>query len=140
MASKFTNRKQKEFFQKLFDSGELLFSSGKTVKSSFSADMYGLFQISELKNEDRLDIDDNTHVHVNWENIHSVSIGLSQGEGEATFFNNEGKALFRFYKFDGPFPQEIKDLGEFLSKQFLLHFQGIKGTSYNALLYEVSLS
>ena len=101
---------KRNFFKNFFDSGELLFSSGKTVHSSFSADMYGLFKISELKNEDRLDIDNNTHVHVNRENIHSVSIGLSQGEGEATFFNSEGKALFRFYKFEGPFHQEIKDL------------------------------
>jgi len=110
MASKFTNQKQKEFFQKLFDSGQLLFSSGKTVNSSFSADMYGLFKISKLGSEDRLDIDDDTHVHVNWETIHSVSIGQSQGEGVATFSNREGKALFRFYKFEGPFPQEIKNL------------------------------
>ena len=110
MGSKFTYPKQKEFFLKLFYAGKLLFSSEKTVNSSFSADMYGQFKISEIRNEDRLDIDNDTHVHVNWENIHSVSIGLSQGEGEATFFNSEGKALFRFYKFEGPFPQEIKDL------------------------------
>ena len=110
MASKFTNQKQKEFFQKLFDSGQLLFSSGKTVNSSFSADMYGLFSISELEKEDRLDIEEDTQVHVNWKTINSVSIGQSQGEGVATFSNNEGKALFRFYKFEGPFPQEIKDL------------------------------
>ena len=72
--------------------------------------MYGQFKISEIRNEDRLDIDNDTHVHVNWENIHSVAVGESKGEGVATFSNREGKALFRFYKFDGPFPQAIKNL------------------------------
>ena len=99
-------QKQKDFFKALFESGELLFQSKK--EGSFSADMSGNFFFNEMVGEDRLDINDDTHIHVNWNDICTVEIGVEKGEGLASIRDSNNKVLFNFYKFSGPFHKEVK--------------------------------
>ena len=105
--NKIISQKQKNFFKALFECGELLFQSEK--EGSYSADMKGNFLINEMINEDRIDIDDDTHIHVNWEDICEVEILVENGEGLASIKDSEGSVLFRFYQFSGVFSQDIKD-------------------------------
>jgi len=104
--NKIINQKQKDFFKVLFECGELLFQSEKI--GSFSADMSGKFFINEMTNEDRLDINDNTHIHVNWNDVCFVEIGVKKGEGLVSIKDNKNKVLFNFYKFSGSFPWEVE--------------------------------
>ena len=108
--NKIISNKQKAFFETLFECGELLFQSEKL--GSYSADMSGRFFINEMTDEDRLDIDDDTHIHVNWNDICKVEVstdkGAKGGEGLASIKNVKGVILFNFYKFSGSFPQEVK--------------------------------
>jgi len=104
--NKIINRKQKDFFKVLFECGELLFQSEKN--SSYSADMKGKFFINEMVDEDRLDIDSDTHIHVNWENVCSVEVGIEKGEGLVSIKDSKNVVLFNFYNFSGSFPGEVK--------------------------------
>ena len=104
--NKITNQKQKDFFKVLFGFGELLFQSEK--KGSYSADMRGNFFVNEMVNEDRIDIDNDTHIHVNWENVCSVEIRVKKGEGLVSIRDSENEVLFNFYNFLGSFPEEVK--------------------------------
>ena len=106
--NKIINQKQKDFFKVLFGCGELLFQSEK--KGSYSADMKGKFFINEMADEDRLDIDSDTHIHVNWEDICSVQIGVEKGEGLVSIKDRKNEMLFNFYNFSGSFPEEVKAL------------------------------
>ena len=104
--NKIINQKQKDFFKVLFECGELLFQSEK--KGSYSADMKGKFFINEMADEDRLDIDSDTHIHVNWEDICSVEVSVEKGEGLVSIQDSENEVLFNFYNFSGSFPEEVK--------------------------------
>tara|TARA_Y100000588_G_scaffold102183_1_gene111158 strand:- start:206 stop:562 length:357 start_codon:yes stop_codon:yes gene_type:complete len=104
--NKIINQKQKDFFKVLFECGDLLFQSEK--KGSYSADMKGKFFINEMVDEDRLDIDDDTHIHVNWEDVCSVEIGVEKGEGLVSVKDRKNEVLFNFYNFSGSFPEEVK--------------------------------
>ena len=104
--NKIINQKQKDFFKVLFECGELLFQSEK--KGSYSADMKGKFFINEMVDEDRLDIDSDTHIHVNWEDVCSVEVGVEKGEGRVSIQDSENEVLFNFYNFSGSFPEEVK--------------------------------
>ena len=104
--NKIINQKQKDFFKVLFECGELLFQSEK--KGSYSADMKGKFFINEMVDEDRLDIDSDTHIHVNWEDICSVEVSVKKGEGLVSIQDSENEVLFNFYNFSGSFPGEVK--------------------------------
>ena len=104
--NKIINQKQKDFFKVLFECGELLFQSKK--KGSYSADMKGKFFLNEMVDEDRLDIDSDTHIHVNWEDVCSVEIGVEKGEGLVSIKDSKNEVLFNFYNFSGTFPEEIK--------------------------------
>ena len=104
--NKIINQKQKDFFKVLFECGELLFQSEK--KGSYSADMKGKFFLNEMVDEDRLDIDSNTHIHVNWEDVCSVEVGVEKGEGLVSIKDSKNEVLFNFYNFSGTFPEEIK--------------------------------
>ena len=108
--NKIISNKQKAFFETLFECGELLFQSEKL--GSYSADMSGKFFINEMTDEDRLDIDDDTHIHVNWNDICKVEVSTDKGdkggEGLISIKNAKGERLFNFYKFSGSFPQEVK--------------------------------
>jgi hypothetical protein len=104
--NKIINQKQKDFFKVLFECGELLFQSEK--KGSYSADMKGKFFINEMVDEDRLDIDSDTHIHVNWEDVCSVEVGVEKGEGLVSIKDSENEVLFNFYNFSGSFPEEVK--------------------------------
>ena len=89
----------------LFECGELLFQGDK--KGSYSADMKGKFFINEMVDEDRLDIDSDTHIHVNWEDVCSVEVSVEKGEGLVSIQDSENEVLFNFY-FSGSFPEEVK--------------------------------
>ena len=104
--NKIINHKQKNFFKALFESGELLFQSEK--KGSYSADMKGKFFFNEMLDEDRLDIDNDTHIHVNWNDVSAVEIGVKEGEGLVSIKDSKNEVLFNFYKLSGSFPQEVK--------------------------------
>ena len=104
--NKIINQKQKDFFKVLFECGELLFQSEK--KGSYSADMKGKFFINEMVDEDRLDIDSDTHIHVNWEDVCSVEVGVEKGEGLVSIKDSKNEVLFNFYNFSGSFPEEVK--------------------------------
>jgi len=104
--NKIINRKQKDFFKVLFECGELLFQSEKN--SSYSADMKGKFFINEMVDEDRLDIDSDTHIHVNWEDVCSVEVGIEKGEGLVSIKDSKNVVLFNFYNFSGSFPGQVK--------------------------------
>ena len=104
--NKITNQKQKDFFKELFKCGELLFQSEK--KGSYSVDMKGKFFINEMVDEDRVEIDSDTHIHVNWEDICSVEIGVEKGEGLVAIKDSKNEVLFNFYNFSGTFPEEVK--------------------------------
>ena len=106
--NKIINQKQKDFFKVLFECGELLFQSEK--KGSYSADMKGKFFINEMADEDRLDIDSDTHIHVNWEDVCSVEIGVEKGEGLVSVKDRKNQVLFNFYNFSGSFSEEVKAL------------------------------
>ena len=62
-----------------------------------------------MLNEERLDIDDDTHIHVNWEDICEVEMLVENDEGLASIKDSEGTVLFSFYQFSVAFPQDIKD-------------------------------
>ena len=104
--NKIINQKQKDFFKVLFECGELLFQSEK--KGSYSADTKGKFFINEMVDEDRLDIDSNTHIHVNWEDVCSVEVRVEKGEGLVSIKDDKNEVLFNFYNFSGSFPKEVK--------------------------------
>lgn len=70
--------------------------------------MYGQFTINELNDEDRLDINEDTHVHVAWEDVYAADVGESEGEGVVTISDKDGVALFKFYRFAGSFPTALK--------------------------------
>jgi len=70
--------------------------------------MKGKFFINEMVDEDRLDIDSDTHIHVNWEDICSVEIRVVKGEGLVSIKDGENESLFNFYNFSGSFPEEVK--------------------------------
>jgi hypothetical protein len=70
--------------------------------------MKGKFFINEMVDEDRLDIDSNTHIHVNWEDVCSVEIRVEKGEGLVSIKDSENEVLFNFYSFSGSFPEEVK--------------------------------
>ena len=104
--NKIINQKQKDFFKVLFECGELLFQSEK--QGSYSADMKGKFFINEMVDEDRLDIDSDTHIHVDWEDVCSVEVSVEKGEGLVSIQNSENEVLFNFFDFSGSFPEEVK--------------------------------
>ena len=104
--NKIINQKQKDFFKVLFECGVLLFQSEK--KGSYSADMSGKFFFNEMVDEDRLDIDEDTHIHVNWNDICFVEITNEKGEGLVSIKDSNNKVLFNFYQFSGSFPQKVK--------------------------------
>ena len=84
----------------------IIISKGK--KGSYSADMKGKFFLNEMVYEDRLDIDSDTHIHVNWEDVCSVEIGVEKGEGLVSIKDSKNEVLFNFYNFSGTFPEEVK--------------------------------
>ena len=104
--NKIINQKQKYFFKALFECGELLFQTGK--KGSYSADMKGKFFINEMVDEDRLDIDSDTHIHINWEDVCSVEVRTEKGEGLVSIKDDKNEVLFNFYNFSGSFSEEVK--------------------------------
>ena len=96
--------KQKRLFDTLSRSGELIFAAGKP---GISANIVGVFSIREYGDEQRLDMGDGTnHVHVDWERVKRVEAGQFHGEGMLEFFDGD-EHLFRLYRPDGDFPEEV---------------------------------
>ena len=112
MKSAFKSDKQKELFEVLSRCGELIFACGK---EGVSANIVGEFIVKRYDNdEDRLDMGDGTnHVHIDWNKITKVEMGSFHGEGHEegmlTFFNND-EPLFKLYRPQGEYPQEVKNL------------------------------
>jgi hypothetical protein len=105
---RFASPKQKELFDAIAESGELVFACGP---KGLSANLVGKFSVQKNhKNEDQLNVDDGTHhVHVDWANVKRFEVGEFHGEGMLTFFDDE-KTLFKFYRIEGPFSSAVENL------------------------------
>ena len=104
----FISDRQKNIFQKIEQSGELVFSCGAR---GAIANLVGQFKVRRNHlNEDQLDVGDGTcHVHIDWSRVKRFEVGLLHGEGVLTFFDTE-EVLFRFYRLEGFFSEEITSL------------------------------
>ncbi len=106
---------QKLLFQKIESSGELVFACGP---KGISANLVGEFKIQKNHHgEDQLDVNDGTHhVHIDWSRVKRFEYADFHGEGMLTFFDCE-EPLFRLYRMEGPFPDEIKSMAGSLIEQ-----------------------
>ena len=105
MTTKFTNPRQKELFELISKSGELIFATGT---HGLSANIVGEFKINHFREkEHRLDMGDGTnHVHIDWSKITSFECGSFHGEGMLTFFSGDD-VVFKLYRMAGEFSEPI---------------------------------
>lgn len=117
MVNEFVSDKQKKLFAEIAKAGELVFACGP---KDVSANIVGEFCIRHYpdKKEHRLEMGDGLqHVHIDWNRIRTVEYGIFHGEGMLTFKDGD-ETLFRLYRMDGEFSNEIKNLvGSLLSEK-----------------------
>ncbi len=99
--------------QRLFDAvcacGKLIFACGV---EGVSANLVGRFSIERYGNEDRLDVGDGEqHVHIDWSQVQQVHVDTFMGEGRLLFLTSDGRELFKIYCPEGPFPEQVAELG-----------------------------
>lgn len=109
MASEFVDDKQSKLFAEVSKAGELVFACGP---KNISANIVGDFFIRHYpeKKEHRLEMGDgNQHVHIDWNRVKAVEYAVFHGEGMLTFKDGDD-TLFRLYRMDGEFSDEIKNM------------------------------
>jgi hypothetical protein len=106
----FASETQKNLFNLLETSGELVFACGPR---GAVANLVGHFKVAKNHQaEDQLDVGDGMcHVHIDWTRVKRFEVGDFHGEGMLTFYDGD-EYLFRFYRMDGPFSDTINKLSE----------------------------
>lgn len=109
MSSLFLNEKQKNIFDEIAKAGELVFACGPR---GISANIVGKFSVRYVsdKDEHRLEMGDGTqHVHIDWSRVKFVEYEIFHGEG-LLIFKDEEDILFRLYRMDGEFSDQVKKM------------------------------
>lgn len=103
----FCNRKQKELFHLICNSGELTLVGGA---KGIGIHLLGNFHMtrSDLYGpEDRIDlVHGDSHVHIDWGRLKRCEISSWENEGEIAFYDGN-EVLFKIFRKDGPFSSEI---------------------------------